>query len=744
MWDRAPSNNVQGHPLALKVLGRFLYKKTVPEWKSKLQRLKVYPNPEIQQMLRLSFDGLSSDQQRIFLDIACSFIGVNKDLAASVLDSCNCFADADIRVLVDKSLITISSTSRSLQMHDLIQSMAREIVRKESDRPGDRSRLWIPTDVYDVLNNNKVTQSVEVLVLLLEKSCKKVHIDCKSFARMNKLRILKICDLELENSGKMSELKLPHDSKVNFYGSVQFLSNTLRLLYWHGYPMKILPPNFYPENIVAIDFSYSNIQNLWRTPKCFRQLKLMKLKHCYNLTSTPNFTEMTNLEELILEGCVNLVKVDPSIGMLKRLVVLNMRDCIRLSSFPSKVEMDSLQILDLLRCLKGDKLLKVFSTTNTLLELYVDQMAITTFPYIFCTLTNLQVLSLGGHQVVKSRWRTSVFWSEYMKRNLQQPQRRALPYLESLRFLRRLNVSDCNIFEVSPDIGGLSCLEALNLSRNSFTCLPTSLSHLSRLQFLVLDDCNKLEWLPELPHSIISFHASCCHSLQKLGNLMVTQSSFRRNIFLMGCPKLVKDLKPLMSMLPHQGLDYISQQLDALFYQKRIPQWFTKASVVKCIKVELPQCWCYDKFIGYATYVVFMPHKSCSNKAKPGFSVNNFDKACLDNVHMRPFHLISETMLSNIGSYVTWFHYSTSKPNWMEAKNFVTFLFKGFDNIAVECGVRLICEEEIQEKTETNIMTGFLTPTQDGSEFHLSQEWSFARVDDESPHCTRHVVWSSN
>ncbi|KAJ0561836.1 putative TIR domain, P-loop containing nucleoside triphosphate hydrolase [Helianthus annuus] len=261
---------VQGHPLALKVLGRFLYKKTVPEWKSELQRLKVYLNPEIQQMLRLSFDGLSSDQQRIFLDIACSFIGVNKDLAASVLDSCNCFADADIRVLVDKSLITISSTSRSLQMHDLIQSMAREIVRKESDRPGDRSRLWIPTEVYDVLNNNKVTQSVEVLVLLLEKSCRKVHIDCKSFARMNKLRILKICDLELENLGKMSELKLPYDSKVNFYGSVQFLSNTLRLLYWHGYPMKILPPNFYPENIVAIDFSYSNIQNLWRTPKVAR------------------------------------------------------------------------------------------------------------------------------------------------------------------------------------------------------------------------------------------------------------------------------------------------------------------------------------------------------------------------------------------------------------------------------------------------------------------------------------------
>ncbi|KAL8240035.1 hypothetical protein R6Q59_013390 [Mikania micrantha] len=734
---------VQGHPLALKVLGRFLYKKTMPEWKSELERLRVYPNAEIQQMLRLSFDGLHLDQQRIFLDIACSFIGVNKDLAVSVLDSCNSFADASIRVLVDKSLITICSTSRSLQMHDLIQAMAREIVREESDSPGNRSRLWIPTDVYDVLRMNKVTQSVEVLVLVVEKSCKQVHIDCKSFARMNNLRILKICDLELENSGQMSELNLPKDSKVNFHGRVDSLSNELRLLYWHKYPSKFLPSSFYPENIVAIDLSYSSIQNLWRTPKCFRRLKLMKLKHCLRLTSTPNFTEMRNLEELILEGCRNLVKVDPSIGMLRRLVLLNMKNCTRLRAFPSKVEMDSLQILNLSGCLKGNKLLKVFSTVNTLVELHVDQTAITTLPCLFYTLTNLQVLSLGRYQRFESRW-TSVFWHAYMQRKFQQPQSFTLPQLANLHFLRRLNVSNCNISEVSSEIGRLSCLEALNLRGNDFTCLPASLSQLSQLQVIILNDCRKLEWLPELPPSIISFHASCCTSLQKLGNLLVTQNSFRRNVLLMGCPELVKDLNPLMSMLSHQDVHYFSHQLDALFYQKRIPQWFTKQSDGNVIKVELPQHWCYNKFRGYATYVVFIPHKSYS-KAKngqPGFSVNNYDKACLDDGYMRPFHLISEVMLMNIGSYVTWFHYSASKPGWMEAKNFVTFSFRGFSGIQVECGARIICEEDIQCSSS---MQSFLTPTQDGSVFHLSQEWSSApSIDNGSPNCTRHLVWSSN
>ncbi|GKE19290.1 NB-ARC domains-containing protein [Tanacetum coccineum] len=129
---------VQGHPLALKILGRFLFGKTVCQWVSELDQLKLLPNKEIQQVLRLSYDGLNLNQQNIILDIGCSFIGVNSDFAATVLDGCNFFADTNIQVLVDKSLITISSNNL-LQMHDLIQAMARGIVSEESSMPGNRT-----------------------------------------------------------------------------------------------------------------------------------------------------------------------------------------------------------------------------------------------------------------------------------------------------------------------------------------------------------------------------------------------------------------------------------------------------------------------------------------------------------------------------------------------------------------------------------------------------------------------------
>lgn len=64
-------------------------------------------------------------------------------------------------------------------------------------------------------------------------------------------------------------LKLPMDNAVNFSGRLDFLSNKLRLLHWHGCPFKLLPSDFYPENIVVIDLSYSNIKQLWTTPKVF-------------------------------------------------------------------------------------------------------------------------------------------------------------------------------------------------------------------------------------------------------------------------------------------------------------------------------------------------------------------------------------------------------------------------------------------------------------------------------------------
>ena len=58
--------------------------------------------------------------------------------------------------LAEKCLITISNGK--LEMHDLLQEMAFEIVRQESIKElGKRSRLRSPRDVNQVLTKNLVS-----------------------------------------------------------------------------------------------------------------------------------------------------------------------------------------------------------------------------------------------------------------------------------------------------------------------------------------------------------------------------------------------------------------------------------------------------------------------------------------------------------------------------------------------------------------------------------------------------------
>ncbi|GJT60273.1 NB-ARC domains-containing protein [Tanacetum coccineum] len=531
--------------------------------KSELDRLQTYPNSHILQKLRPSFDGLASDQKETFLDIACAFIGESRYFAASVLDNnTRCSANAIIEVLADKFLITVSEDR--LQMHELIQSMAREIMREEFRQ--NHRRLWISSEDYDVPNVNKVTEEVEVLVRMPNKNCPNIPIDGQALTRMKNLRILKICFPNVE--GRWQPFA------VNFSGRLDLLFNKLRLLYWHGLPLKFLPSDFYPENIVSIDLSYSHIKHLWTTPKCFMRLKFMKLRHCCNLTTTPDFSEITNLEELDLEGCVNLVTVHPSIVMLKRLVVLNMGGCGRAIGSQG--------------CLNVNQVPEAFW----------------------------------------SRWWTSIpgfIW------NQQHPQRSVS--LAGLHMLKSLNFSYCNLEQVPESIGGLSCLEELNLEGNNFTSLPGSLTQLSHLKQLYVDGCKKLEVLPKFPPSLYALSARDCTSLCSIrGTCLLSDLS--------NCPKLFTNVA-IDSQLTISGTQCLDSSITSLgstnrfssfrqyagiqdkrckllrcpgssieimniiYHGNSIPEWFTNKSMGNHVEVQLPSDWCYDKFRGYGTCVVF-------------------------------------------------------------------------------------------------------------------------------------------
>ena len=51
-------NYVAGLPLALEVLGSFLFGKSTVEWTIALERLQEFPNEAILEVLKISFNGL--------------------------------------------------------------------------------------------------------------------------------------------------------------------------------------------------------------------------------------------------------------------------------------------------------------------------------------------------------------------------------------------------------------------------------------------------------------------------------------------------------------------------------------------------------------------------------------------------------------------------------------------------------------------------------------------------------------
>ncbi|KAK4596304.1 hypothetical protein RGQ29_014367 [Quercus rubra] len=109
----------EGLPLALKIIGSDLYPRDdIRFWRSALDKYKRILNPNILEVLKISYDGLDRTQQDIFLVIASFLKGLRKDVVEHILESCYSYGSyCDIEILKDKSLIFVDKDGKLL-MHD--------------------------------------------------------------------------------------------------------------------------------------------------------------------------------------------------------------------------------------------------------------------------------------------------------------------------------------------------------------------------------------------------------------------------------------------------------------------------------------------------------------------------------------------------------------------------------------------------------------------------------------------------
>nr|XP_023879095.1 TMV resistance protein N-like [Quercus suber] len=464
-------NYANGLPLALKVLGSLLFDKEIDEWIGALDKLKVEPDKKILDILKISYDGLTNTQKELFLDIACFFKGENKDCIRDILKSFGYYPEYNIGVLIDKSLITIEP-KETIWMHDLLQEMGQEIVSQESPKElGGRRRLLHYEDVLFVLKNNIGTEVVEGIKLNMPIEIKE-HLNAEAFSKMKKLRLLKIGYEQPPRDLIRGPVQLPQ--------GLSYISNELRAIDWHGYPLKSMPTSFQPNKLVELRMHYSGIKQLWKGIMVLNELKLIDLSDSQNLIEIPDLSGVPNLKQLILQRCTRLYKIHASLGDLKRLIRLDLNGCKCLESLPHKISLEALEFFNLSGCSKLKKFPDIAENMPRLSKLCLSETTIKDLSLLVIHSTSLIELDLRDCKNLSS-----------------------LPIaICSLMSLKTLNLSGCSkLDELPKNLGKIEGLEELDLSGTAITSLPSSIIHLKNLKVLSLSRCvglssNKLTRFP--------------------------------------------------------------------------------------------------------------------------------------------------------------------------------------------------------------------------------------------------------
>ncbi|XP_008228037.2 PREDICTED: TMV resistance protein N-like [Prunus mume] len=281
-----------GVPLALKVLGSSLFGKAADVWKNALQNLDVITEGKIQKILRISFDSLQDHVKRLFLHIACFFIGKHKDFSTTVLDECEFATNIGIQNLGTETIKGL--------MLNIIKDESSKIISSGSNR----KRFHV--EDYD----GNCSSSRRRLGFFSWLSI--------SFSSTNSFPVSNEIRFKTEAFRRMQNLELLLLDNVKISGGYEDFPKNLIWLSWRGCALKSIPTNFYLENLIALDLRNSSLQDVWKGTK-----------------------------RLILKDCINLKEVDESIGDLEKLVFLNLKDCKNLIKLPI---LPSLQVLILSGC----------------------------------------------------------------------------------------------------------------------------------------------------------------------------------------------------------------------------------------------------------------------------------------------------------------------------------------------------------------------------------------------------------
>ncbi|KAG5601706.1 hypothetical protein H5410_033076 [Solanum commersonii] len=615
--SKSVADYAKGLPLALKVLGSFLYKRGITEWRSALDRL-----------IETGYEKIVKQ-----LNIACFFRGRKRDDVITILNSFGFRSEIGTDILIKKSLFYVSEGI--IEMHDLIKQMGQQVAHNvDQDKPWNHSRLWHEQDIKTVFSANQRAESIKGIMVPIG-SDRHICKWSKAFRNMPCLRLLIVKGEEARH----------HDP-------IEYLLSNLKWLDWSYYSFVSLPADFEPGNLVGLNMTFSSLVEIFKEPKAFDKLTILNLSFSGRLLRTPNFCESPDLQKIILKSCESLIEIHPSIGNLKKLIFLNLENCKNLKSLPSSIQMESLESFNLSGCQKLGKFPEIRGNMESLSELLLARTAICELPSSIGQLSGISLLDLRSCEnlvrlpasvcemkkmkilILKGCSRLAIFpenlgdlneleeiyadntaiWQlpdsignlsklknlslrKGWKVKHQSARSLLLPWMfHALRELKSLDLSGCNLCDKqAAALMNLASLLELNLSRNKFIYLPAIFRRLSHLRYLNIAHCQQRRIQDfEMMGALLQKAKESIANLQMYPRLKLvsfTNYSFDQQSFTM----------------ESNGRSISDEILSA------IPWWFKYQSVGEKISFQLPINWYNDKFKGFAICcVALMGEGVCS------------------------------------------------------------------------------------------------------------------------------------
>ncbi|KAL0684966.1 hypothetical protein Bca4012_051814 [Brassica carinata] len=269
-------------PLGLTVLGSSLRGRDNEYWMDSLSMLQTGKNGEIEKISRISYDGLTSEEDKtIFRYIACYFNGGKVAYMKLLLADSGLSVNVGLENLADKSLIHVREGR--VEMHGLLKKMGKKVVRLE--KPENREFLEDSQDIFDVLSKGIGTE--KVLSISLDISMiEELHVHENAFKRMRNLRFLEV---------------------LRSYGSVHALPYLKEMDLSYSHDLIQMPDLSKATNLETLKLV--DCYSLVKLPSSIphpNKLRKLNMKYCRNVETIPIGISLKSLEKLHLDGCSRL------------------------------------------------------------------------------------------------------------------------------------------------------------------------------------------------------------------------------------------------------------------------------------------------------------------------------------------------------------------------------------------------------------------------------------------------------